>query len=190
LSTRVRIVSEDPLNDRYILEPLVKRMLQTCGKPRGDAKVIDNPRTKGYEHAKELLRTELLDRYRHMDLLLFLPDADGKDRSGEFQVLEEEAQAHGVHLLCCAAREEVEVWLLAGHRDKLDQLWQEVRADISVKENVFEPFLAVHGNPKAPGKGRELLMKETLNGYGALLQRCPELKELEERICAILQKVA
>jgi len=123
-----------------------------------------------------------------MNLLLFLPDADGKSerRSAELQALESEADQQGVRLLCCPAKEEVEAWLLAGHRHRLGQSWQEIRADASVKENVFLPFLAIHGNPKAPGGGRDLLMAETLNGYDALLQLCPELAELERRIREIL----
>ena len=85
-------------------------------------------------------------------------------------------------MICCAAREEVEIWLLAGHASKLDRPWNEVRADVSVKENVFDSFLAQYGNPKAPGEGRNLLMAKTLSSYGALLQLCPELAELERRI--------
>jgi len=122
-----------------------------------------------------------------MDLFLFLPDGDGKDRSAEFQSLEQEAEGWGVRLFCCAAVHEVETWLLAGHRDHLEgRRWQDVRDDVSIKENVFIPFLARYGNSKAPGKGRDLLMAKTLSGYGSLLQLCPELAELERRVREIL----
>ena len=118
-----------------------------------------------------------------MNLFLFLPDADGKDRSAELRALEADANRQGVRLLCCAAEQEVEVWLLAGHQNRLpSQSWSAIRSDTSVKENVFHPFLAAHGNPKAPGGGRDVLMGQTLNGYGALLRLCPELAELERRI--------
>jgi len=137
---------------------------------------------RGYEHAKALLRGALFERYRHKDLILFLVDADGKDRRGEFEALEREAADRGVRLLCCAAKEEVEVWLLAGHREKLGAGWQEIRAEVSVKERFFESFLRENGNQKAAGGGREELMKETLGNYGALLRLCPELAELERRI--------
>ena len=182
MSFRVLIVSEDPVDDTHILEPLVSRMLAQCGKPNAIVTVLPNPRTRGYEHAKRVLRTHVFESYQHKDLLLFLPDADGKDRSGEFRALEEEALRRSVRLLCCAAVQEVETWLLAGHRDRLDVRWQAVRDDVSVKENVFHPFLAVHGNLKAAGQGRDVLMRATLNGYGSLLQLCPELAELERRI--------
>jgi hypothetical protein len=186
LSFDVLVVPEDPANNGYILKPLVSRMLAECGKPNAVVTVLSNPRAQGYEHAKRLLQIRIFEAYRHMSLLLFLPDADGKDRSGEFRSLEEEATRNGVRLLCCAAVQEVEAWLLAGHRDRLDRRWQEVRDDVSVKENVFQPFLARYGNLKAAGGGRDVLMKETVSGYGSLLKLCRELADLERRIREIL----
>jgi hypothetical protein len=187
LSFDVLVVPEDPANNGYILKPLVNRMLSECGKPNAVVTVLSNPRAQGYEHAKRLLQTRIFEAYRHMNLLLFLPDADGKDRRDEFGSLEGEATRNGVRLLCCAAVQEVEAWLLAGHRDRLDRRWPEVRDDISVKENVFQPFLAKHGNLKAAGGGRDVLMREALSGYGALLKLCPELADLERRVREILR---
>lgn len=187
MSFNVLVVPEDPSYNGHILKPLVSRMLAACGKANARVTVLPEPSPKGYEHAKALLRDQLFDSYRHMNLLLFLPDADGKDRSAEFSALEAEASREGVRLLCCAAKEEVEVWLLAGHRNRVDRRrWLDIRSDTSVKENVFYPFLATYGNPKAPGEGRGHLMAETLRGYDALLQLCPELAELEQRIRQIL----
>jgi hypothetical protein len=182
LSFNALVVPEDPSNNGYILKPLVVCLLEACGKPNAKVDVLSNPRAQGYAHAKALLRGSLLERYRHKDLILFLVDADGKDRRGEFEVLEKEAAGQGVRLLCCAAQQEVEVWLLAGHREKLGAGWQEIRAEVSVKERFFEGFLRKHGNPKAAGGGREELMKATLGNYGALLKLCPELAALERRI--------
>ena len=117
---------------------------------------------------------------------MFIPDADGKDRSREFAILEKEAREKGAKLLCCAACQEVEAWLLAGHLDKLDKRWSEIRADPSVKENFFADFLSRNGNPKAAGGGREGLMLETLENYRGLLDRSPELKDLQTRIQNLL----
>lgn len=185
MSFNVLVVPEDPLNNGYLLKPLATRMLSECGKANAKVEVLTNPRAQGYEHAKELLRGALLERYRHKDLLLFLVDADGRDHRSEFQRLEEDAAAQGVRLLCCAAKEEVEVWLLAGHKQRLDRSWQEVRSEVSIKERIFAPFLAAHGDSRRAGGGRDLLMKETLGNYSALLQLCPELADLERRLRAL-----
>jgi hypothetical protein len=112
------------------------------------------------------------------------PDADGRDRSAQFRHLESEAAKQGVKLICCAAKEEIEAWLLASHVAR--QEWPKVRADVSVKENVFAPFLRQHGDETSPDGGREFLMKETLANYQGLLKRCPELAELQDRICRSL----
>lgn len=185
MSLDVLVVPEDPINNGYILKPLVSRMLVECGKPNARVTVLSNPRAKGYEHAKALLRNQLFSRYRHKDLLLFLPDADGRDRTEEFRSMEEEGQRRGVRLLCCAAEQEVEIWLLAGYRDRLDRRWQELRADVSIKENVFKGFLATHGDPKAAGGGRDRLMQATLESYRSLLAVCPELAQLEKKFRSV-----
>lgn len=182
MSFNALVIPEDPENNGYILKPLVIRMLEATGRPNPQVDVLANPRTRGYEHAKGLLRSSLMERYRHKDLLLFLVDADGKDRRGEFEALEKEAVDQRVRLLCCAALQEVEVWLMAGHRQKLGESWATVRSEISLKERFFFPFLRRHGNARAAGGGREQLMKDTLMNYAGLLRLCPELEELERRL--------
>lgn len=182
MSFNVLVVPEDPINNGYILKPLTVRMLAEAGKGNAKVDVLMNPRAQGYSHAKEILRGQLFERYRHKDLLLFLVDADGKDRRDEFRNLEEEAAAQGGRLLCCAAEQEIEIWLLAGHRDKLGQPWQEVRREVSVKERIFAPFLTRYGDRRRAGGGRDFLMRETLANYEALLRLCPELNELHQRL--------
>jgi len=189
LSFRVLVIPEDPTYNGYILKPLVEKILEECGKPNAKVMVLTNPKADGYEHAKSLL-DEIFERYRHHDVLLFLPDADGKDRADEFVHLEGRGLQAGVRLFCCAAVQEVEVWLLAGHVSRLGKSWSDVRADISVKENVFEPFLREFGDARRAGGGRDLLILETLMNYPALLERCPELKLLHESICEHIRSVA
>jgi hypothetical protein len=184
VSYRVLVIPEDPTNNGYILRPLVARMLDECGKTHAKIQILTNPKSDGYEHAKRLIREEVIERYAHFDLLLFLPDADGKDRSAEFAAMEGEAEMKHVLLICCAAVQEVEAWLLAGHLEKINRSWADLRQDVSVKETAFEPFLAGDGDARRPGAGRDLLMNEALSHYDALLGRCPELKRLQERIYA------
>ena len=183
LSCRVLIIPEDPTYDQHILCPLVSRLLRECGKDQARVSVFANPQITSFEKVRRGLPT-IVERYRHFDLLLFLPDADGKSVGRKVLFASLEAKL-GPKLICCAAVEEVEAWLLAGHIDKLPKPWPEVRADVSVKENVFEPFRKQHGN-EGPGGGREELMRATLKNYRGLLERCPELARLQEKICEAL----
>lgn len=187
MSYRVLVIPEDPTYNGAILKPLAARMLAECGKARCYVQVLADPRMTGLEMAVDRLGA-ICERYRHFDLLLLLVDADGKDRRGVIDRLEREARDTGATLLGCAAVQEVEVWLLAGHRQKLSQSWQEIRADVSVKENVFEAFLRRYGDPRQPGGGRGFLMEETLSNYRGLKELCPEVAELEQRIRALLRE--
>jgi hypothetical protein len=184
LSCRVLIVPEDPTNDQHILRPLVARLLRECGKANAKVEVLRNPAVSGFEDACGKL-PEIRRAFAHFDLLVFLPDADGKHQSRADKFTQLEAD-QGPKLICCAAVEEVEAWLLAGHTAKLNQPWPTVRADVSVKENFFLPFLEEHGDSRYPGGGREELMQQTLANLRGLLERCPELARLQERICEAL----
>ena len=186
MSFQVVVVPEDPTYNGYILRPLAKRLLEACGKPKARIHVVTSPRLQGYSHAKALLLDKIIDRYAHRDLILFLPDADGRDRSDEFRAMEQQAVDCNVKLLCCAAVQEVETWLLAGHVERLGASWAEVRPEVSVKERFFNRFIAKYGDPRRPGEGREPLMKQTLANYHGLLQRCPELAGLQQRIEQLL----
>lgn len=184
MSCNVLVISEDYKNDQHILRPLVSRLLRECGKPRANVAVWANLAVRGFERVRDELPA-IVSGSPQVHLFLFLPDCDGQHRARADLFANLEAM-HGPKLICCAAVEEVEAWLLAGHTDKLDRPWPAVRADTSVKENVFNPFLKVHGNPDRPGAGRERLMLETLANLRGLLERCPELTRLQERICAAL----
>ncbi len=187
MSFRALVVPEDPTNDRYILKPLVEALLADVGKPRAKVEVLANPRIQGYEPAKQLLLERLILQYSRRDLLLFLSDSDLRDRSAEFAHLEREASERGACLPCCAAIPEVEVWLLAGHADRLGMSWSEARSNVRLKESVFEPFLGLHGDPRRAGGGRDVLMRTTLQSLPALYSRCTELQDLRRRLESIVQ---
>jgi hypothetical protein len=55
-----------------------------------------------------------------------------------------------------------------------------------MKEEIFGPFLLAHGDPRSPGEGRETLMRMTLSNYRGLLELCPELKTLDQRLSKLL----
>lgn len=179
MSLRVLVIPEDPTYNGYILKPLVERMLAEAGKPNAKVVLLTNPSIGGYEQAVAAIRQELPDRYGHFDLWLFLPDAD---RARNLDALEAELREKGVALLCCAAVPEVEAWLLAGHRERLSAGWADVRKNPRMKEVVFEPFLRKHGDPRCAGGGREALMRHTLSNFRGLLDVCPELAGLQQRL--------
>jgi hypothetical protein len=194
MSLNVLVVPENPTYNGAILKPLCERLFVECGRSQSNIEVMANPRTNGYENAKRLFPGTILDLYSHKHLVLFLPDSDGKDRSTEFARLETEFEQQAVaigkliRLICCAAVPEVEAWLLAGHQDKWEQGWQwgTMRADRSIKENYFSPFIQKHGQDESryPDEGRKQLMIAALRNYTGIRQRCPELQALEDRIRA------
>ena len=184
MSFRVLVIPEDPTHNGYILKPLVSRLLEEAGKPNAKILVLTNPKLNGYQDAVAAVKGELKERYGHFDLWLFMPDADC---AGGLSELEAEVGKSEIKLLCCAAQPEVEAWLMAGHRDKLDEDWGAVRSHPKLKEEVFVRFLKKHGYPFAAGSGREKLMLETLQNYRGLLQICPELADLQKRLTELLK---
>lgn len=183
MSLQVLVIPEDQTYNGYILLPIVKRVLFELGKPNARVSMLPDPKLNGYPHAVSAIRGDLIRRYKHVGLWLFLPDAD---RADDLRWLESELGEHGINLFCCAAQPEVEAWLLAGHRDKLPIPWGDVRQHAHMKEDVFEPFLKEYGDRRSPGGGRERLVRETLNNYRGLLDVCPELRQLEGRLRAFL----
>jgi len=179
MSFSVLVIPEDPTHNGYILKPLVERMMRELGKPQARVKVLENPNLNGYDDARRAITEDLPLTWRHFDLWLFMPDAD---RARNLAGLEKELETQGVCLRCCAAKPEVEAWLLAGHRAKLQLDWKHVREHARLKEKVFAPFLEKYGDARAAGAGRSALMDATLRDYDGLMTACGELKELQDRL--------
>jgi len=189
MSWNVLVVPEDPTYNGHLLRPLCKRLLREAGRPNANIVVLAEPRVQGFSNAKRLLEDQIPRNWWHFELILFIPDADGlaENRKDEFKRLEKlaEQRTRPVKLICCAAEQELETWLLSGHPENLKRLgwrWSEIRSEISVKERFFQPFLDQYGDPTSPSQGREHLMKQALGNYDGMKQRCPELQELETRI--------
>jgi hypothetical protein len=185
VSFRVLVIPEDPTYNGYILRPIVERMLTELGKRQAHVKILTDPKLNGYSDAVSAIRSDLVERYSHLSLWLFFPDAD---RAKGLRSLESELEKQGVHLFCCAAQPEVEAWILAGHRNRLTIPWAEVRKHPRLKEDVFGPFLDQFGDTRIAGGGREQLTCEALAKYPGLLSVCPELAELENRLRAFLSQ--
>lgn len=183
MSFKVLVVPEDHTHNGAILKPLLQDVVADAGKTSASIKVLDNPRVQGFDQAMTAIRGELVERYRWMDLWLFMPDAD---RAGDASMRDLEATlaARGVWLLCCPARPEVEIFACAPYRDSLKLPWDEARQHPSFKEDVFHALLVQHGDDRRPSGGRDLMIGAALSNLPLLYQLCPELKLLRDRIAA------
>ena len=186
MSFKVLVIPEDPTHNGYILKPLVQAILADAGRPRAVVTVLTNPWLGGYDHARRAVAGELVDRYGHWDLWLFMPDAD-RASPAAMQALEAELEARNVCLLCCPAEPEAEIYACAAYRDALPGGWAQARQHPRFKEDLFDPLLAEHGDTRRAGGGRDRMVAESLKNYPLLLQLCPELRNLRDRIAALLQ---
>ena len=185
MSFRVLVIPEDPTHNGHILKPLVQALLADAGRPSAQVRILENPRVQGYVEARRAILDTLLDRYQWFDLWLFFPDAD-RASADAMQSLEADLQTKGISLLCCPAKPEVEIYACAAFRDGLRDSWEDVRTNIRMKEEIFEPLLAEHGDPRRPSGGRDLMIEESLRNLPLLFRLCPELKCLRDRIVAHL----
>lgn len=174
MSFRVLVIPEDPTLNGYILKPLTKAIVAAAGKPAAKVTVLTNPRLRGYDQAVRAIRTNLAERYRHMDLWLFFPDAD-KAKDDTTRSLEEKRAVQGTGLLCCPAQPEVEIYACAAFRNDIPERWEDVRAH-------------KHGDPRRAGGGRDRMVEATLQNLPLLFQLCPELQDLRDRIAERLQE--
>lgn len=184
LSFKVLVIPEDPTNNGYILKPLVEALLADAGKPRAKVQVLTSPRLNGYDDAIKAIRGGLFDSYGHWGLWLFIPDAD-RASPGSMASLEADLAAKGVRLFCCPAQPEVEIYACVAHRAKLRASWPEVRSSRTMKETHFDPLLKAEGDVRRAGGGRDQLIDASLTPLRTILQLCPELQTLRDRISQI-----
>jgi hypothetical protein len=189
VSFKVLVVPEDPTHNGAILKPLVEALMVDAGKAQATVRVLDNPRVQGFDDAVEALRGELVDRYRWMDLWLFMPDAD-RARPDAMAALEATLQAQGVRLLCCAAQSELEIFASAPYRAEIPGGWAQARRHGRFKEVIFAPLIEKHGDARRPAGGRDLMIAAALANLQQLYGLCPELKQLRDRIAALLAGAA
>ena len=90
-------------------------------------------------------------------------------------------------MLCCAAQPELEIYACAAFRDDIPDPWEEARRHPRMKEEIFAPLLASHGDPRRPGAGRDLMIDRSLDNLPLLFRLCPELQSLRDRIAAHLK---
>ena len=186
MSFSVLVIPEDPQQNGHILRPLAQAIMRDVGRPSAKVKLLTQPRVRGYDHAVRTIRDALQASYGFMDLWLFFPDADRAGRDA-MRNLESHVAAERVTLLCCAAQPEVEIYACAGFRNEVQEAWEHVRRHPRMKEEVFDPLLARHGDAGRPGAGIDLMIDRSLGNLPLLYRLCPELRCLRNRIVTLLQ---
>lgn len=185
---KVLIVCEDPTHDRYVVEPVVARLLTDLGA-KARTEVLADPHLRGVDDLLAQLPSIVADNPM-IDLFVVVIDRDGNRRNNverlDNAVLQLNKNASPGKLVGCCAIEEVEAWLLALHRDALPNPWPVVRQDCDVKERHALPFLRQRGNG-GPGQGRKEAMRELGRGWRGLQQLCDEIAVLRGQIEMSLQ---
>jgi len=172
----VLLIPEDFRNDQYMLAPLFSGLLNICGKPNANVRVCLDPLLGG---VSEAMKTERLDeivaRYDGMvDIYVLCVDRDGRRGREEALAVLEGKYSVNRHFFCVAAIEELEAWLLAAHDLPSEWRWQDIRSDVSVKEDFYEPFAKLRKVEYSPGQGRKILGQAMKGKASRVVQRCSE----------------
>ena len=176
----VLIIPEDFRKDQYILKPLFTKLFRSLGVPAVQVEICQNPLLGGISEAlKTENLTRILQRRPGMyDLYILCVDRDGMTgRRQRLDDIEAEIQAQfGDRALFFTvnAWEELETWVLAGLDLPGNWRWVDVRAEIHVKEQYFEPLAAQRGLAGATDGGRKTLAEEASRRIRAIRRKCPE----------------
>ncbi len=180
---RVMIIPEDPVLDQYILKPVVEAIFSEVNRV-ATVQVLQNPRLRSVEQALDPTQlNNVINSYPQEDLFLLLVDRDcDRNRINRVNARESEVISRGKALIGCLVIEEVEIWALAICQDELSARWQEMRQECNPKEAYFHPLVKRLGLQTAVGRGRKHIMKSLSGRYSRMLQLCPEIAELRDRI--------
>ncbi len=173
----VLIVPEDFGKDQYILKPLFTRLLRDIGKPRAKVRICQDPLLGGVEEALKSERmSEVIRKHAGMtDIFILCIDRDGDvNRRKRLDRIVSEFEQEQV-FLAENAWEELETWVLAGLAElPAEWHWKDVRAEVHVKENYFEPLVDQRNLSDSPGGGRKVLGNEASRRIDAIRRKCPD----------------
>jgi len=172
----VLIIPEDFRKDQYIVKPLIERLLADLGRGAVYVRVCQDPLLGGVNEAlKESRIREIIDRYSGMvQIFILCVDRDGNTkRKCRLEQLEQ-TFGRQCHFMAENAWEELETWVLAGLILPAGWTWREVRGDVSVKENYFEPLVKLRGLADAPGGGRKELAREASRRIANIRNKCSD----------------
>ena len=172
----VLIIPEDFRKDQFILKPLFSGLFRAIGKRRARVVVCQEPLLGGIGGAMKSERiANVVKKHEGMtDIFILCVDRDGDtNRRQRLNVLEEDFGTERT-FFAENAWEELETWLLAGMDLPNDWRWQDVRAEVSVKEIYFNPLAEQRGVANTPGEGRKVLGEEAARNIPTIRRKCPE----------------
>ena len=187
---RILVIPEDFRKDQYMLKPIIGAMLKELGKDKAKVRVCQNPLLGGVSEALKWDNIEkIISQYSGVvDLFLLCVDRDGKpgrrDALDKIETRSAECLSANKLLLAENAWQEIEVWVLAGHKLPKDWNWQDIRNERDPKETYFIPFAQQKLGEYEPDDGRKILAEEAAKNYRQRIRElCPEdVANLEERI--------
>lgn len=180
MSYNVLVIPEDFTKDEHVLLPLIRRVLTDAGKSNASVLVCRDPNFQGIGGALDYnrLKEEVVLRYPMVNLFILFIDRDGRNGreaavtnlADQIQpVLKESQQFLGV-----VARQEVEVFPIAGHDLSAGWSWQEIRTDGDVKNTYFIQLAERQNTTHLPHHGRKKLMAAAMKNWSRIKARCPE----------------
>ena len=172
----IMVIPEDFRKDQYILKPLFTRLFESIGVSSPRVRICQDPLLGGVDEALKSERmAEIVRQHGPMnELLVLCVDRDG--RIGRRQRLDQLEAEFGncVPFLAENAWEELETWVLAGLNLPGNWRWEDIRAEVHVKEQYFEQLAAQRGVSDLLGGGRKALGEEASRSINAVRQKCPE----------------
>ena len=131
---------------------------------------------------------EVIDQHDGMtDIFILCVDRDGvSGRRARLDQIEDEF-GNGRIFFAENAWEELETWVLAGLDLPKGWRWEDIRAEVHVKERYFEPLAIQRGMGDRFGGGRLALGGEAARRINAIRRKCPEdFDALARRLEAVL----
>lgn len=176
----VLIIPEDFRKDQYILKPLFHRLFRRLGVRSVNVDICREPLLGG---VGEALKTEPIveivrDNRGMTDIFILCVDRDGvtgrRQRLTDIEAAVQHQFGSGVRFFAENAWEELETWVLAGLDLPSEWRWADVRAEVNVKEQYFEPLAVLRGVANSQGGGRKALAEEASRHVRAIRQKCSE----------------
>ena len=180
MSYNVLVIPEDFTKDEHILLPLVRKVLADAGKPKAIVQVCRDPNFQGIDGAMDetRIREEVIARYRMVNLFLLMVDRDakpGRDAAvATLQTSVQNALAANQSFLGLTARQEVEIFPIAGHDLSPGWSWPVIRADGDVKNTYFIQLAEREKVTQFPHQGRKKLMGAAMINWKRIKSRFHE----------------